>query len=85
LQNDRSIKYLLILELSQSHVSLDLDDWVKDSLNKVEFTIAVNKLFYGEVSIGDSILKSFRSGSFFVSGSIGSWNIKVLNKQVKIN
>jgi hypothetical protein len=84
-KTQKDIRYLLTLEVSQSHISLNINDLVKDSMNKVTFIIAVDKLYYEKVSVGDNILKSFRAGSFFISGSIGSWNIKVLNKQIEAN
>lgn len=75
-------RYMLKLQLKQSHFSLDLGDHVKDSMNKAEFWIAVDKEMYDSVSNGSEILDKFRVGSLIMSGSFGSWHVKVLEKKM---
>jgi hypothetical protein len=78
---DDNIRYLLKLELRQSHFSLDLGKHLKDSMNKAKFEIPVDKEFYNSCMVGDLLLDKFREGSFWTEGSIGNWKIKVIGKR----
>lgn len=75
-------KYILTLKLKQSHFTLNLSKHIKDSVNAVEFNVAVDKDLYEDLDIGDDLFKSFREGSFWTEGSIGSWSITVTDKKV---
>ena len=55
---------------------------MKDETNKTKIQIPVDKAFYDKVDEGDVLDDSFRSGSFFFKGSIGSWEIKVVEKEI---
>lgn len=74
--------YILTLELSQSHFTLDISEHVKDAMNAIEFDIPVDKDFYNNVKIGDEILDDFRMGSFIMNGSFGDWEMEVKQKKV---
>jgi len=80
----RKVTYLLKLELRQEHITFDLDKHIKDAMNAVTFSIAVDKDFYDDVSVGDALLEKFRSGSAWVEGSFGNWKITVKGKQRKV-
>ena len=73
---------ILILELSQSHFSLDIGDHLKNAVNKTSFAIPVDCEYYDSVSVGDDLTrnKNFRWGSFVFKGSIGSWHVRVKEK-----
>ena len=75
------IVYIIELQISQSHFSLDFDDLLKDEFNKITIPIQVSKEYYYSVEIGDTLSNEFRVGSFIFKGSIGNWDIKVINKQ----
>lgn len=77
-----SEKYVLTLEISQSHFTLDLDELLKDATNKLEIQIPVDKEYYDSVEAGDDIADSFRVGSLIFKGSIGSWKVKVKDKEI---
>lgn len=77
-------RYILTLKLKQSHVSLNVKDHLKDSMNAVEFDIAVDKQYYDSYDKGDEVLSEFRAGSFVTSGKAGSWKITVANKRVEV-
>ena len=77
-----SEKYVLTLEISQSHFTLDLDELLKDAANKLEIQIPVDKEYYDSVEIGDSIADSFRMGSLIFKGSFGKWKVTISNKEV---
>lgn len=75
------IIYVLELEISQSHFTLDFEEHLKDSLNKITIPIQVSEEYYYSIEEGDTLSNEFRVGSFIFKGSIGSWDIKVINKQ----
>lgn len=75
-------RYMLKLQIKQSHFSLDLDEHLKDAMNKAEFWIAVDREMYDSSNPGSEILDKFRVGSLIMNGSIGSWKIKVLEKKI---
>lgn len=75
------IIYVLELEISQSHSSLDIDDHLKDAMNKITIPIQVSEEYYYSIEEGDTLSNKFRVGSYVFKGSIGFWNIKVINKE----
>ena len=75
------IIYILELEISQSHFTLDLEEHLKDSMNKITIPIQVSEEYYYSIEEGDTLSNEFRVGSFIFKGSVGSWDIKVVNKQ----
>lgn len=75
------IVYLIELEISQSHFTLDIGEHLKDSMNKITIPIQVSEEYFYSVQVGDVLSDEFRIGSFVMKGSIGSWNIKVIDKQ----
>ena len=76
------IIYVIELEISQSHFTLDLEEHLKDSMNKITIPIQVSEEYYYSIEEGDTLSNEFRAGSFIFKGSIGSWDIKVINKQI---
>ena len=77
-------RYIFTLELKQSHISLNLKDHLKDTLNAVDFDIAVDKQYYDSYNKGDEVLSDFRTGSFVTSGKASNWKITVKNKRVEV-
>lgn len=75
------IVYLIELEISQSHFTLNLEEHLKDSMNKITIPIQVSEEYFYSVKVGDILSDEFRVGSFIMKGSIGNWNIKVIDKQ----
>lgn len=54
---------VLTMQLSQSHLTLDIWKHVSDSVNKVDLDIPVACEFYDSVKVGDELLKNgFRTG-----------------------
>lgn len=76
------IIYVIELEISQSHFSLDLGEHLKDSMNEITIPIQVSEEYYYSVEEGDTLSDEFRVGSLLFKGSIGSWDIKVAQKQI---
>lgn len=76
-------RYYITIEVKQSHLTFDISEHMKDQMNAVELEIPVDKGFYNSVSSGTVLDDSFRSGSFFAKGSLGSWDIKVIDKDVR--
>ncbi|MBS5800758.1 MULTISPECIES: hypothetical protein [Zhenhengia] len=79
---DNGPRYVVVIEVKQSHLSLDINDHIKDSMNKVEIAIPVDKQFYDDVEKGDKLNDDFRLGSLMTSGSVGTWDIKIKDKMI---
>jgi outer membrane murein-binding lipoprotein Lpp len=82
-ENNGTAKYIVTLNIRQSHFTLDITKHIKDAMNDIDIQIPVDKEFYDKVKVGDVIDDNFRMGSFVMEGSIGSWNITVKDKEVK--
>jgi hypothetical protein len=76
-------KYVVTFEIKQKHYSLDVSQHLKDNMNAITIQIPVDKDYYNQINIGDTIADDFRMGSLVMSGSYGSWNITVQNKEIK--
>lgn len=77
-----SERYILTLEVRQSHFSLNIMMHINDAANVTTFQIPVDKQFFDSVQEGTVLNNDFRTGSLLLKGSIGSWKIKVKNKQI---
>lgn len=75
-------KYVMKINIAQSHFTLDLSQLAKDMLNDVDIYVEVSEDFYNKYNVGDTINDDLRVGSLIFKGSIGSWNIKVADKQI---
>ena len=75
--------YIVVLNISQNHYTLDLEEHLKDSMNDLDISIPVSKDFYDSVNKGDTIDDSFRTGSFVFKGSVGTWDITVSDKYIE--
>lgn len=78
---DGHTRYIVVIEIKQSHV-IDPIAMIKDGMNAIELPIYVDKGFYDGVEVGEVLDDSFRVGSLWMNGSIGSWDIKVIDKKV---
>ena len=78
---DGHTRYIVVIEIKQSH-AIDLAAMIKDGINAIELPIYVDKGFYDGIEVGEVLDNSFRAGSFLIGGSIGSWDIKVVDKKV---
>ena len=79
---NKTAKYIMKLNISQTHFTLDISEHLKDSMNDIEIYIETSKDFYDKYNVGDTISDDFRIGSFIFKGSFGSWKIKVADKQI---
>ena len=75
-------KYVLTINIKQTHFTLDIGQHLKDSMNDISIQIPVDKENFDSVNVGDVIDDSFRMGSLFFKGSFGSWDITVEDKQI---
>ena len=71
-----------VIELSQSHYTVDLNEHMKDLLNKITIPIQVSKEYYFSVKEGEILKNEFRVGSLIFKNSSGSWDIKVTSKEI---
>jgi hypothetical protein len=76
-------RYVLKLELCQTHYNLSITDYLKDKANKVEFEIPVDEDYWNSISVNESIVSDFRMGSAVLKGSLGKWKIIVKDKYIK--
>lgn len=75
--------YILQIRLTQSRLSLDMMQSMKDMMNTIKFEIPVDKDFYNTVSVGTTIVDEFRAGSFILNGSLSNWNMTVQGKVIR--
>lgn len=76
-------KYVVTFEIKQSHFSLDVTKHIKDAMNAIEIEIPVDKEYYDNVDVGDTINNDFRVGSMVMKGSFGSWDVIVKGKDIR--
>lgn len=75
--------YIITINISQSHFTLDLSQHIKDAMNDINIQIPVDKQFYDSVEVGTVLDDSFRVGSLIMNGSFGNWEVKVTEKEIK--
>lgn len=84
IKEDKGIaKYVVTFEIKQSHFSLDITKHIKDAMNAIEIEIPVDKEYYDNVDVGDTINDDFRVGSLVMKGSFGSWDVTVKGKDIR--
>lgn len=76
-------KYVVTFEIKQSHFSLDITKHIKDAMNAIEIEVPVDKEYYDNVDVGDTINDDFRVGSMVMKGSFGSWDVTVKGKDIR--
>lgn len=76
-------KYVICLNIKQSHFTLDISQHLKDEMNDITIEIPVDKEYFDSVEVGDVIDDSFRMGSLIFKGSWGNWNITVVDKDIR--
>lgn len=83
IKTDKDIeKYVITLNISQSHFTLDVGKHIKNAMNDIEIQLPVDKEFYDSVEVGDLLDNSFRVGSLLMEGSFGKWKVKVAAKEI---
>lgn len=70
------------INISQSHFTLDITEYLKDSMNDIDIYIEVSEEYYNKYNIGDTIADNFRIGSWIFKNSFGKWKVKVADKQI---
>lgn len=75
-------KYILTINIRQTHFSLDINDYLKDAMNDISIQIPVDKEYFDSLEVGDVIDDSFRMGSFIFKGSLGNWKVTVEDKDI---
>ena len=77
-----AVRYVLTIDIRQSHLTLNIWEHIKDSSNAIQLEIPVDKQFYDDVSVGDTLKDDFRTASLLLHGSLGSWDVTVSDKRV---
>lgn len=76
-------KYVVTLEIKQSHFTLDIGEHVKDSMNKIKLEIPVDKQYFDSINEGEVLSDDFRYGSWLMNGSFGNWKVEILKKEIR--
>ena len=76
-------KYVLTLEIKQSHFTLDISEHLEDSMNAIEIQIPVDKEYYDSVEVGQNIADEFRMGSLVFKGTFGNFKVSVTKKEIQ--
>lgn len=82
-EENGTAKYVLTLEIKQSHFSMDISEHLKDAMNAMEIQIPVDQEYYDSVEVGQSIADEFRMGSLVFKGTFGSFKVTVTDKQIQ--
>lgn len=84
IKDEHGIKrYFVTVSVKQKHMTMDLSEHMKDKMNELTFQIPVDEEYFNDVEVGMVIDDSFRMGSFISAGSVGSWDIKVVDKSIE--
>ena len=75
-------KYIMKINISQSHLTLSVSEHLKDAMNDIDIYIEVSEEYYNSHNVGDTIAYDFRVGSMIFKGSFGNWKVKVADKQI---
>lgn len=75
-------KYIMKINISQTHLTLSVSEHLKDAMNDIDIYIEVSEEYYNKYNIGDTIADDFRVGSMIFKGSFGNWKVKVADKQI---
>lgn len=75
-------KYIMKINISQSHFTLSVSEHLKDAMNDIDIYIEVSEEYYNKYNVGDIIADDFRVGSMIFKGSFGNWKVKVADKQI---
>ena len=75
-------KYIMKLNISQTHFTLSPSEHLKDAMNDIDIYIEVSEEYYNKYNVGDTIADDFRLGSMIFKSSIGNWDVKVADKQI---
>jgi outer membrane murein-binding lipoprotein Lpp len=76
-------KYIITFNIKQSHFTLDIGQHLKDEMNDISIQIPVDKEYYDNVKVGDTIADNFRIGSLIFKGSFGNRDITVEDKCIQ--
>lgn len=77
--------YVLVIEIKERHLTLDIGTLIKDEVNKMTIEIPTTKKYYDSVSVGEKLDSSFRAGSFFITGSLSDYHVKIKDKKIVNN
>lgn len=79
---DGTAKYIMKINISQTHFTLSASEYLKDAMNDIDIYIEVSEEYYNKYNVGDTIADDFRFGSMIFKSSIGNWEVKVADKQI---
>ena len=81
----KGVHYILHVSIRQISYSLSISKQLRDAVNEEEFDLPTDKVTYDHANVGDDLFDSFRAGSAFFRGSLGSWRLKIVGKRVQLD
>jgi len=81
-EENGTAKYILTLEIKQTHFTLKISEHLKDAMNAIEIQIPVDKEYYDSVEVGQNIADEFRMGSLVFKGTFGNFKVSVIKKEI---
>lgn len=82
-EENGTAKYILTLEIKQTHFTLKISEHLKDAMNAIEIQIPVDKEYYDSVEVGQNIADEFRMGSLVFKGTFGNFKVSVIKKEIQ--
>lgn len=82
-EENGTAKYILTLEIKQTHFTLKTSEHLKDAMNAIEIQIPVDKEYYDSVEVGQNIADEFRMGSLVFKGTFGNFKVSVIKKEIQ--
>lgn len=80
LELNTSTDKVLSLNIRQTHTTVSVKKYLKDSINDIVISIKVDDDYYNSVKKGDVLVNKFRWGSVINDGSFGHWQVVVGEK-----
>lgn len=75
-------RYMCEFEISQTSLTLDIWQHVRDAANAFSIAIPVDKQFYNSVRKGQKLTSKDKTASFLLGGSFKTVNIYIKNKWI---
>lgn len=74
--------YIVKIKIHQTTYTLDLEEYIKNKINDIEFEIPVDKSYYDNCSIGQKVSDpGLKLGSLLVNGDFSKLNVKIIGKR----
>lgn len=73
--------YIITIQIKQRH--FNASDMIKDELNAITIDVPIPEEYFNTIKIGTVLNDSFRTGSLVMSRSVGTWDVKIIEKRIE--